>query len=226
LRSGLYDWVLVEITQAVEYRPEAADEVPGQMEMEATDPSFTLAHLEDRASVMFWRRMAADRLGKVDPLRKLAEPGYLAALEGGLSPRPPRQYYGECAVGSVDTRRIVREAQEERAIMEIRWSGRQYQVDEKGITHTGENIVGRWIFVLMRKTGIKAKLELAVSSAHCPACGAPETDLTADACPFCQKVLNDGSFDWVLVESLPANTPAALQLLSAGSKAPRAAETA
>jgi predicted lipid-binding transport protein (Tim44 family) len=220
LRSGIYDWVLVEITQASEFALQPPSAVPGQSELEARDPDFTTAHLEDRASVMFWRRMAADRSGKIDLLRKMADPAYLAALESTLSAHPPRTYYGDCAVGSVDTRRLILDAQTERAVIEIHWSGKHYQVDAAGHTSAGNEIPGaRWLFVLMRKAGARPKLDWALASAHCPACGAPETDLTASACPFCNNVVNDGSFDWVLVESMPATMPQAHALLQ-GTQAP------
>lgn len=43
----------------------------------------------------------------------------------------------------------------------------------------------------------------AVSSAHCPKCGAPETRDESNACEYCGEVLNDGARNWVLLEAFP-----------------------
>ena len=46
--------------------------------------------------------------------------------------RGVRQYYGECAVGSVATRIIVLKEEFDRVYVEIRWSGKDYSLDKKG----------------------------------------------------------------------------------------------
>ena len=78
----------------------------------SSDPGFNRAEVEDRATVMFWRKAMADRLGKVDPLRKMALDEFCASYAGVLSPQPDgsRAYIGDCAVGGaasagIDSRR-------------------------------------------------------------------------------------------------------------------------
>ena len=56
------------------------------------------------------------------------------------------------------------------------------------------------VFVLGRRSGLQSDLDLSVSSAHCPGCGAAESDSTSSACEFCGTVLSDGSHDWALLE--------------------------
>jgi hypothetical protein len=56
------------------------------------------------------------------------------------------------------------------------------------------------LFVLWRKPGVKTDGGKGISSAHCPSCGAPESDSASAACDFCGAVLNDGSHGWVLVD--------------------------
>jgi uncharacterized tellurite resistance protein B-like protein len=62
--------------------------------------------------------------------------------------------------------------------------------------------VFRSLYELGRRAGVKTNADLSVSSAHCPGCGAPESDAAAHACEFCGAVLNDGSHDWVLLRTL------------------------
>jgi hypothetical protein len=56
--------------------------------MLARDPNFTPADLEDRASVMFWRLNLADRLGSVDPIRKIAIPEFVQRYPAKFTPDP------------------------------------------------------------------------------------------------------------------------------------------
>jgi hypothetical protein len=64
------------------------------------------------------------------------------------------------------------------------------------------------LLTLSRKKGVTTNPALGLASAHCPSCGAPESDSAADACPFCGSVLNDGSAGWILTRMEDASTPA------------------
>jgi hypothetical protein len=104
LRSGQYDWVLSEITQASEWEPGGHTAVAGLKTLRQRDPEVNVQSLEDRTSVIFWRKSAADRIGKLDPMFKVTSPAYGEAYASRLKPQPglPRTYFGQCAVGSVD----------------------------------------------------------------------------------------------------------------------------
>ena len=67
--------------------------------------------------------------------------------------------------------------------------------------------------VLRRQTGVASNLDRTVTSAHCPSCGAPESDVASHACEFCNEVINDGRFDWVLDQWLPIHSAQALKWL-------------
>ena len=56
LRSGEYDWVLAEITQESEWQRSALQDIPGVDRLRQQDPGFDALAIEDRASVIFWRR--------------------------------------------------------------------------------------------------------------------------------------------------------------------------
>lgn len=216
LRSGAFDWVLVEITQESEFARGESRMVPGLAAVQAADPTFSLAHLEDRASVIFWRRVMAERLGRVDPLRKVALREFADHWSRAQSVSPPRWYLGDCGVGAVRTHRFLLDADRQRALVEIDWSGTYFTADAQGhVTRGQQGDVIRSLYVLMRKKGASSNLDFAVSSSHCPHCGGPETDLAADACEFCRSLLNDGSYDWVISDILTMASPEAKSLLSA-----------
>ncbi len=216
LRSGQYDWVLAEITQDSQWQPETSRDTPGVAQLQTRDPNFTLAGLEDRVSVIFWRKVLADRLGKVDPLQNVADATFvqhygplLATQANGV-----RAFWGDCAVGAVQTMGIIGGSPMDRALVEVRWSSRRYQTDASGKAQkTPQSNMAQHLMVLERKAGVKTDPEKGISSAHCPNCGAPIADDTSNACSFCGTVLNDGSNNWVLLDMLPVYGQAAQDLL-------------
>lgn len=225
LRSGQYDWVLAEITQDSQWVPESSESIPGVAELQSADPDFTLAGLEDRVSVIFWRKVLADRVGNVDPLRKVSAAAFVQSYAPLLSAQVHgvRAFWGDCAVGAVQTRGVIGGPSVNRALVEVLWSSRRYQTDASGKTQkTPQSNMARHLLVLERKTGTMTDPDKGISSAHCPNCGAPILDDTSNACSFCGTVLNDGSRDWILMDMLPADGQATRDLLVelAGSKVP------
>ncbi|MBN2712963.1 MAG: TIM44-like domain-containing protein, partial [Planctomycetes bacterium] len=205
LRSGEYDWVLAEITQGCEWKGGSPHDIPGADTVKLTDKEFNIQHLEDRASVMFWRRAMSDRAGSVDALRNVSSPQFAEACAKYLrddDARGKRSYFGECAVGSVDTIGILVDDKTQKALVEVRWSGTRFTVEKSGkAKSTGEKRVFRSLFVLERDAGAKSAAKDAVSSAHCPSCGAPESGGASGKCEYCGAILNDGSRDWVLADA-------------------------
>ena len=217
LRSGQYDWVLSEITQESEWRPGGHRMVPGLMNLRQRDPEVNVQALEDRTSVIFWRKAAADRVGKLDPMFKVTSPVYGQAYANRLKAPPgtPRTYFGNCAVGAVNVLGFTSGDGEDRALMEVRWSGVKFATRPDGHVQPIEpNMPHHTLFVLMRKSTAKTDVAKGISSAHCPNCGAPESGGTGGACEFCGTALNDGSNGWVLDNILGFSDPAARSLLS------------
>lgn len=221
LRSGRHDWVLVEITQEVEWRPTARHDPPGVAALRRRDPGFSPQELEDRASVMFWRRVMAERLGTDEPLRKIATPEYCERFTAGLRADRGnghgRSYWGDCGVGSVETVGVVADGETDRALVEVRWAGTRYVLEPGAGRHaarkTDQTTLRRTLFVLSRSADARSNADQSVSSAHCPNCGAPEVGGASHACEYCGVVLNDGRHGWVLVDTVAANSGEAGALL-------------
>ncbi|MGE5608926.1 MAG: TIM44-like domain-containing protein, partial [Bacillota bacterium] len=214
LRSGQYDWVLAEITQASEWTPGGEGNVPGAAQLLEMDPGFNRQQLEDRASVMFWRRAMADRQGTVGPLRKMATAEFCQRYEQRLGEQGGRAFFGDCGVGAVEAVGVVCGQEMDRALVKIRWAGNRFVVDRNGQAQkTDRYLVTESLFVLGRKAGAQTQVDRVISSAHCPHCGGPETDTAADRCEFCGAVLNDGTHDWVLMDVLSMVSGEAQRLL-------------
>lgn len=201
LRSGEYDWVLAEITQSCEWSM-AERLLPAYIETYQTfDPGFNVQHIEDRASVIFWRKVYADRKASASPLKKMASDAYCGEYDKRLKQQtsePHRVYFGDCAVGGVDCLGVIRRDDVDYAIIKIKWAGYKVELQKGGKVYKRDWSRRASLFVLMRKKGIKTDLATSIQSAHCPACGAAESDVVSHACDYCGAVLNSGEHDWVL----------------------------
>jgi hypothetical protein len=60
----------------------------------------------------------------------------------------------------------------------------------------GAYVVERWTVV--RGPGAKSRSPEKVRVLGCPNCGAPQDALFSGTCKHCQRVVNDGSFDWTV----------------------------
>lgn len=215
LRSGEYDWVLAEITQECEWRPRRAASAPGlEAYRRGHDPGVNLQQIEDHASVVFWRKAAADLQGDVAPLRKMATDEFCDKQAEKLRPDEAgiRYFPGDCAVGSVEVVGLLPhvampagdEPPMDRALVEVRWSAKRFQRAPEGrLIVDNYSALYRSLLVLGRRPGVQTDIRKGVSSAHCPNCGAPESNDASSACEFCGTVLNDGRRDWVLLDLLP-----------------------
>ena len=222
LRSGEYDWVLAEITQEEEWDGGRHGQRPGMTDLQQRDPDFNAVELEDRASVMFWRKATADRVGKIDPLRKIASPQFGDSYATQLRPPPnsQRTFFGDCAVGSVQLLGVSGDDSIERALVEIRWSAHRYVASPGSPPQpTPEEALFHTLFVLARKAGVKTEAGKGISSAHCPNCGAPEPGGTSNACDYCGTVLNDGAHGWVLDDITARNEPRGMELMGSLGRA-------
>jgi len=201
VKSGEYDWVLTEITQACEWAVREHKEIPGVSEISETDSGFSIQHLEDKASVIFWRYMDSLRKGTVDPVRKMATDAFCTSLADRIVPTEDgtRIIPGNCAVGSVETQGILLDDDLDRAILCIHWSSMNFLREKDGsLKRRSNSRIKVHYYILCRKHGLSGDLKHVVSSSHCPNCGAPEQASDANACEYCGTVLNTGSHDWVL----------------------------
>ena len=213
LRSGLYDWVLSEITQDGQWSPRQATQIPGVASLQQRDSGFNTQAMEDLASVAFYRKNASDRIGSINPLLKIARPAYLENYGKwvGVKPRP---VFLQCAIGGVDLAGVFAENGSNTAIVQITWSGQRCQVRNTcELDRQEQTGINTLVMAFARSASATTNLDTCVSSAHCPNCGAPLQDDAATTCEFCQTVLNDGSRSWNLIGAYPSATPQAMDLI-------------
>jgi hypothetical protein len=186
--SGEHDWVLAEITQMVEWRPNGPP-AQGLETLRARDPGVAREVLEDRASYVFWKWVQAARApaGQWAPLRKCATPSLLA---GGANLEWVRGAT-DVAVGSADLLacEVDPAAQGlDYAHVEVAWSARLQGSHQ----HTSSKVVLR----LARRTGVVSKPSL--TSLACSQCGAPLVESDSSRCDHCGTELSAGEQTWVV----------------------------
>jgi len=213
VRSGEHDWVLSEISDQSSWK------VTKPFKMSSAtrywikqDQGFSSHYLEDRASVIFFRKFLADRLGAIDPLGKVATDRFCAGYEKKLAPDDfgRRTVYLHPRILAADVSGVIAEEPFDQALMHIRWSARRGTIDRNGALELEKDPLQiSTMMVLVRKHGARTRIERTITSSHCPKCGAPESNNASHACEFCHTVLNDGALEWTLADVLPfTSTPA------------------
>ncbi|MCR9197255.1 MAG: TIM44-like domain-containing protein [Planctomycetaceae bacterium] len=203
INSGQYDWVLAEITQDEEWVvPPAQHAVIGWEQLQKTDPGLNFQHLEDRASVMFWRSMMAVYFE--DP--RYASP----ILAEGRDTVPslwnrPGEFWKTPAVGVVEVSGCLPAADDDfdRIVILVRWSATRATGDRRQPKLRGLQTIHSHAMVLKRKRGATSNADMAFASFSCGSCGAPIEVGTESLCAFCGTALNDGFRDWVLEDVRP-----------------------
>jgi len=199
VRSGQFDWVLTEITQASEWKPEAEAEVPGAASYLERDEGFNLPMLEDRASVAFWRKIAADRAGSSKPLTRLADDELCRRLESEYAVSG-RSFLADAAVGSVRTLAVLPGEKRDRFVVEIVWDGRRAQQQNGELDLARQRSLCRHWFVFAREAGKSTELERAFANATCRTCGASDPGGTQSTCAYCDAPRSGDRASWTLID--------------------------
>jgi hypothetical protein len=214
-RSGQFDWVLTEITQASEWNSQGQRDTPGLAAYAAHDPGLSVQLLEDRASVAFWRKCAADRAGDTLPLTRLATSDFAERYAERIAPKDSRRYMTDCAVGAVHTIGLLEGAEHDRAAVEVVWDGRVARVNAEGRRKVEPaRILHRTLFVLGRKAGELTNVEETFTTMHCQSCGAHDLGGTDASCSYCGAARTGDATTWLVEEVLDRKERGAQSLTS------------
>lgn len=238
LRSGQHDWVLTKITQRSAWKITSnTASVVGYNEYKIKDPAFNTQQIEDKVSVMFWRKITAEKLGDISFLRKIAQNDFCDKEELLYkNSKNDRYFYSRCGVGSINLLAVGNFGAEDKALAEVLWSGIPTLPDMSAGTSSTKAkttvksyysnripVNYKQTFILTKKANAKTVLDSSLNSAHCPNCGAPESKSSANECEYCGTVMNSGEKDWVLEDVVFSNDAKARKLIQS-LKAPTSAD--
>ncbi len=206
INSGEYDWVLSEITQAEVWGGASHRYVSGVDVMQAQDAAFNLQSIEDRVSAIFWHVRAAEFFASSSYLNAVALPAFVASEQMNMmaDERGRRLFYADAAVGSVDVVDVqvgdgISELMD-RVSVRVLWSGHRENLKVPGliVPQWGQSTPRSHVYVLARQHGVQSKQSEALTSLHCPGCGAAQVAESTGHCQYCGIAQNDGSTSWVL----------------------------
>ncbi len=210
INSGEYDWVLSEITQQEVWSPRTAHSIQGLAEMRRLDPGFNVQAIEDRASAIFWHHRAAEFFGRESYLKAVALPQFIAGERNAWQPdeQGRHRFYADAAVGQVDVAEVIPGGTADnldRVRVFVKWSAHRELAKVPGL------FVPDWSrsrflqqdYTLVRKRGVQSAQSAALTSQHCPGCGAPQVAESNGECRYCGLTQNDGSTGWVLESVSP-----------------------
>lgn len=177
INSGEYDWIAVGSTVPWEWHfVDPRRDVTGWNDLRENDEALNLEALEDRAAVAFWRWQAALRVGNNGPLRSLATPELLAALEG----RAP----AEALLGAVETVAFQKGPEFDEVHVQLRWEAvRERRTD---------------YLIFQRKAGSITNWKAGLSATRCAGCGAALETGPSGTCAYCQEPVG-----WLLARIVP-----------------------
>lgn len=198
VNSGEYDWVLSEITQESEFQiPGSEQDLPGLAKLSERDPGFSLQHIEDRVSVMFWRLRAAEFYRDFKYAAPVMTPAMGIEFSKTLSQQ--NRYWKEAAVGQVEV--IGTEPGQngnDLLKVKVRWSGILMNRTAQAATELRGRAINTQIYTLLRHSRAQTNLAGTFQSAGCPSCGAPLEIDGSGNCAYCGTGVTSGEFDWVL----------------------------
>jgi uncharacterized tellurite resistance protein B-like protein/ribosomal protein S27AE len=231
LRSGEYNWVLTKITQASEWDRLNPVSIPGWQQLKEKDNSFSLQSVEDLASVIFWKIREAEKSSNIKLLsrfvakdfrfdfnriksREINTGSYLKEAFDDAS------FMENVKLASVRLKAIVTDKTQTRLFLLIVWSGVPVKTDQNGTIEDSVriNCIIRDVYILSRKKGVKSKITHAITSSHCPNCGAGSEGGFTNTCMYCNTVLNDENNTWVLQRVVTEKHPEYKKLLAEASK--------
>jgi uncharacterized tellurite resistance protein B-like protein len=113
------------------------------------------------------------------------------------------RFYADAAVGQVDVAEVIPGGgpdEPDRVRVLVKWSGHRELERVPGL-FTPQYERSRFIqqeYTLVRKRGVTSVQGAALTSLHCPGCGAPQVAESDGECRYCGLKQNDGSISWVL----------------------------
>ena len=200
IRSGSYDWVLAQISQACEWKYANPQFIPNWNDICKQDKHLCIQHLEDKAALTFWIMKNLERNRNIEPLLRFADPSFFKNIKRLLMLHKTHyKCYENISLGSVSLRVVNSDDIFTHIYLLVLWSGVDVNYTDEGRLITAKRIIKphREIYILKRRNNIQTKLDNTLSSAHCPNCGGPLTSSFDVKCQFCGTILNDAS-EWIL----------------------------
>lgn len=202
LNSGEYDWVLSEITQAVDYAGNKAGffssrslrQQVKRLVLENSD--FSVQFVEDKASNGFLQYITALTLKEPAIMRRFVSDNLYESVKGNFDGR--QIVYNRIYLNDVSLVGIIEEEDYNRLYVIIKYSFQRVELIDKKIRIVDPVVISdSKVVVMKRKKGV-SPAKGSLYSHNCPNCGGKLSDTLDIHCPYCSVVLNSSDIEWTV----------------------------
>ncbi len=169
------------------------------------DPAFSEAMMSEKISNLYVKMQYAWTDKNLEPLRPYLTDELYARTERQLSPmiqRKQTNYVERIAVLNVSIMGWQPDGQNDIIVARLNTRITDYTTDDR----TGKVISGskdkelfmEYEWTLARKCGMITPLEDGISEISCPNCGAPMNVAQSAKCQYCNTVVKNSDYDWVV----------------------------
>jgi predicted lipid-binding transport protein (Tim44 family)/uncharacterized tellurite resistance protein B-like protein len=202
LNSGEYDWVLSEITQAVDYvaqnpRLASNSSLRSQVERLVNENSdFSVQLVEDKASNGYLQIITAQTLGNPAVMRRFVSDDYYEKVKKSFDKNSVA--YNRIYLNDVSLLAILDEEQWNKLFISVKASFQRIHVNDKNIKAIDPFVISETSIVVMKRQKNAALPKGSLYSHNCPNCGGKLEDTLETTCPYCGTVLNSSSIEWII----------------------------
>lgn len=155
-------------------------------DLQAVDPNFSRPLFMDFIGLLYTR--ALSRVGNLDAYLAPRVREKLALSDGVTS-------VDEVIVGSARLVSVTGLREERTALtVELETNFTEHRAGGPRLVYSVES------WVLERRTGVLSKGPEEIMKLACPSCGNPGEPGPDGKCPFCDKLITDGSYDWLVID--------------------------
>jgi len=199
VNSGDYDWVLSEITQALDYQLDGFKKLEKQtnkiLEKYKNDVSFSIQRLEDKASNAFLQILTAKTKHKPELARRFVSDVYFEKLKSESNNN--EKIFVRLYLNSVDLVNSYTQDGKDWLIFNIKYTQQQGLLQGQGELLDQAPQSYNKVMILTRASN--AQEPKGQLYAHfCPNCAAPLTDTLDIRCPYCSALLNSPEYEWIV----------------------------
>jgi len=207
VNSGIYDWVLSEITQSDDYAADRVIEKSLQVsrrlkDLHLRDPDFCIQLLEDKASNAYLQILAATVAKKPDMMRRFSSDRAYQKIQTGFPDANiifNRLYLNQVTLIGANLR-----SDTDQLSFSIGLSFQRVLLENNRAKLIDPIMRRRDVVVVMQRsnTATSASSKGNLYLHQCPACGASAADSTDLVCTYCGSAHNAPNHEWIVDDLL------------------------
>lgn len=207
VNSGEFDWILSEITQAVDYHSkgnctEAQNLKIRKKMLQEADADFSVQLIEDKVSNGYLQLLAAEVLQRPEMVKRFTGDIYFEEFQKKVKEKS--LIYDRLFLNDVSLLAAKSHEDKNYLYVSVTASFKRVRKEKGSLVKLDPSLITRTQIVeLARDISFKTNKGSLVMH-RCSSCGAKIEDTLDVTCSYCSAVLNSGAHDWVITNILSA----------------------